>query len=362
MTFALGIFLSYGFAALAAPPGYDVTTTTFADPFRGAAALAYAPDGTLYVVEGVDFLSGPNTTSIRVFAPNGAPLPSLSVTGDVPFISPSGAAVDLAGNLLITDNQANTMYSVNTTTGIQTSFAFTLSDIDDVAVRPGTGEVFVSDAAGFGGGGVYQVDGPADATPTPVVTGLDFAAGLDFDPAGNLIYQNAFLSSPFLTEGEVFRLDITETGSGLSFGGSTLLATGLIAQSDLAVDGEGDIFVSGGDFSAVGGLFELDRDGLGNFLGTATPFESATPDAFGGLFSTEVDFLIGSSFFEPDAGPDGGVLSFLSQFQAPTVINITPSGSASVVPEPTSLAAMLICAIAALAGYRLTRRSSRQVV
>ena len=347
--------------ALAAPPGFDVSTVTPATPFRGASALAYAADGTLYISEAVDFSTGPNTTSIRVFAPDGTEQTALSITGDVPNISIGGMAVDLSGNLLVTDNQANTLYSVNTTTGAKTTFAFTLADIDDVAVRPGTGEIFVSDAPfAAGGGAVYQVGGPADTSPTPVVTGLDFAAGLDFDSNGDLIYQNAILDlSTFTTTGEVHRLEVTETGSGLTFGPSTLLADNLIAAFDLAVDGEDDIFVTGGDFSAVGGLFQLDRDAAGNFLGTASLFEASTGDpANFGAFATEVDFLAGGPF-APDAGP-GGILSFIAEFDAPAVTGITPSGSA-VVPEPSSLLCAIICFGFAIAGYRLTQRQQQRV-
>jgi hypothetical protein len=177
---------------------------------------------------------------------------------------------------------------------------------------------------------VYQVDGGGGGVVATVAAGLDFAAGLGFDSAGNLIYQQA---ASYSFVGEVYRLGVTEQGGGLSFATPELLATGLVAAYDLAVDGEDDVFVTGS-----GGVYELDRNGGGGFTGTATLF-----DAHG--FSTEIAFVAGAGPFQPGAGYDGGHLTFVPEYASVFLTDVT------TVPEP-----VMLCLLAFGAMPALTRR------
>ncbi|MHC4717501.1 MAG: PEP-CTERM sorting domain-containing protein, partial [Planctomycetota bacterium] len=131
--------------------------------------------------------------------------------------------------------------------------------------------------------------------------------------------------------GEVYRLGITDAPGGLTFGAPELLATGLSASFSLAVDGGDDVFVSG-----AGGLFELDRDASGAFLGTAGVLDPQD-------FSTEMAYRAGGTNpFEPYAGYDGGRLTYIASYGASTLTSIT------TVPEPAALVAMAVGATALL--------------
>ena len=76
----------------------------------------------------------------------------------------------------------------------------------------------------------------------------------------------------------------------------------------MAADSEGDLFVTGS-----GGLFELDRDASGAFLGTAT-------NLITGGFATE------AAFFSPQ-------ITFIPEFGASEVTSLT----VVAVPEPTTV-------------------------
>lgn len=361
--------LAFASILAAAPPGFDVTTTTPSNTpsYFGAGALTYSPNGTLYIVEARDFVNGPNQSTIRVINPDGTEGTPLAIAGiGGGTFQPGGAAFNpVTNSVIVTDNApgANTIYSIDVVTGNQQTLlpANTFTFVDDVAVRS-TGEIFVSDAPFFNLGTVSQID-PVAGTATEVVTGLDLAAGLDFDPSGNLIIQHATNASQSFNDpvniADVFRLPIDDSGPSLMFGTLESVAIGINnAAFDLAVDADGDIFLTGGDFfqAAAGGLFQIDRDTSGNFLNSATLFEGPL------LYSTEVDILWGADPFEPFSGPDGGVLSFVPDFSSQSVTNIAPTFINNNVPEPSSLAGALICLVAAIGGYRLARKSPRRVV
>ncbi len=194
-------------AVEAAPPGYASDIRPGAD--GGVSALAYGPDGTLYVAD--------TTSGAVVRYPPGGDPSVLNIVGAT-LQSVGGMCVSPdASTLYITDNKAwgdgeGDLYAVDLLSGAVTTLVAGMDFIDDVAVRH-TGEVFISEAAGPGAGGVYLVVGSGGGV-VPVVSGLDYAAGLAFDSAGDLIYQQA--TSSFV--GEVFRLPVTQTAEGLAFG------------------------------------------------------------------------------------------------------------------------------------------------
>lgn len=300
-------------ATASAQLGFTVQDTPL---LIGASGLAYGPDGTLFVV------SGGGSSSVLSIAPDGTQT-SIDLDASVSIDSPVGAAFDAVNNrLLVTDNESfldgeGNLLGIDLETGLVETLASGFDTIDDVAVRS-TGEVFFSDAAGSGAGGVYKLEGGA---PQLVTGGLDLAAGLGFDLDGNLLVQDVS-STNFA--GSVSLVTLSESSDGLVASAPELVADG-VAGFDLAVDSEGDVFVTGS-----GGLFELDRDASGDFLGTAS-----TLIAEG--FSTEVAFIAGTVAFEPFLELPGGevspLLTFVPSFGASELVTLS-------VPEP-SVAALL---------------------
>jgi hypothetical protein len=324
---------------LAAPPGYAVCEPYGAD--GGVAALAYGSDGNLYLAEA-------GSSTLTVVSPGGV-RQSLPIVGAA-LVSVGGMWVTPDNSaLLITDNKAwsdgqGDLYAVDVLTGHAQTLISGLDFIDDVAVRA-TGEIFVTEPVGVGDGAVLQLTCAGQTwSAVPVVTGLDYVAGLAFDPAGNLIYQQATAS--FV--GEVYRLGITGSAGALSFGSPELLASGLSAAFDLAVDSDGDVFVTGS-----GGLFELGRDGAGGFTGAADLFDS---DGSPYQFATEVTFLTGQDAFEPFAGLDGGRIAYVPEYSSPSLREITP------VPAPAPLAMLLFGALVPIARRPGRRRREGQAL
>jgi len=300
--------------AVPASAGFGYATAPTGGAPGGTGAVAYAADGTLYCTDMSD-------GSVVAVAPDGSTT-TLTLSG-ASLVSVGGMCVSGdGGTLYVADNKEyadglGALYAVDVATGAATALVTGLDNVENVAVRS-TGELFVSEANGLGASSIYRIDAFGGGIAETVVTGLDFAAGLDFDSAGNLIYQQAATYS-FI--GEVYRLPITDGVGGLAYGTPERLATGLAAAFSLAVDTEDDVFVTGS-----GGLFELDRDAGGAFLGTASVI-----DAQG--FSTEVAFWAGGTNpFDPCAGFDGGKLTYVPSYGAAVLTTVT------TVPEPASLA------------------------
>jgi hypothetical protein len=197
----------------------------------------------------------------------------------------------ISHRLLITDNTTDgRLYAVDSA-GTQTTLAMGISGIAGVAVRS-SGQIFVSTAA-FGGGAVLMVDRENGET-TPVLGGLEYGAGLAFDPAGDLLVQDSYDLGGFNLRGRVQTLPITETTAGLHFEPPVFLGDGLQSRYSLAVDSEGDVFATGG-----GGLHEL----AGNPL-QETPWH---PSQFSAAIA------ISDGVFERFAGTDGARLAFAAE-------------------------------------------------
>ncbi len=307
------VVIGIGSTAEAVPLGYQSVETD-----NGAIGLAYDEAGNLYRLN-----NGSSQLDVTLAGGGGA-----SLQLDQSFMSIGGAAIDpLTGDLLVTDSMGfgdglGSLYRIDTTTGATTELLSGFDTIDDVAVRS-SGEIFITDATGGDAGAVYQVDRDSHAA-TVRATGFDFGAGLDFDSNGNLIVQTTEQLPGFVFSSAVSRLPISESGGGLSFGTIELLADGLDAGFDLTVDNNDDVFITGS-----GGVFELDRDGAGDFLGTASVF-----DPHG--FSTEIAFSAGSVAFEPAAGTAAGVLTFQPEFASPTLVNVV------AIPEPATAALLTL--------------------
>lgn len=277
----------------AVPEGYRKSTIELNSPPVG---LSFDMSGVLYAMEGATF--GTNTATIRVIHPDGSFGTNLPIVGDDEdnfFIG--GMAYDpITDGLLINDNTSDgRIYSLSKA-GTKELLASGIPAIAGIAVR-GSGEIFVSTALGDNLGQVYQID-RSSGTATPVVSGIDFGAGLAFDSAGDLLVQEA---DAITFAGRIHRLPISEGDSGLTFGTLIPLIDGMQSSAGIALDSEGDLFTtgSGGLFSVAGqplteNLFDSDGD----------PFQ----------FATAIAFRPGTAPFEPFAGPDGGRLALMSNF------------------------------------------------
>lgn len=312
-------------SAMALPVGYKKTTIPVNASPTG---LAFSPDGTLYAFEAPPF--SVKSTVVRVINPDltfGTDIPVTGLDDDNFFIG-SMAYDHVTSSLLITDNAGSgALYSV-TPLGVQTTIFNNVANVAGVAVRS-TGEIFVSTAPSAGDGKVYQVDRGTGAV-SEVLSGLGFGAGLAFDSAGNLIVQDAQTSFPYM--GKLQRLPISEDNGNLIFGAPELLLANLAASAGVAIDSEGDFFVTGS-----GGVFEISGNPLAatNFDSNGNPFQ----------FATAIAFLAGTAPFEPFAG-GGARLAYMEDFgftQNDIFVSII-----SPVPEPSSAALLLIGAATCL--------------
>ena len=356
--------------ASAVPVGYELSTTTIESPIEPAnlndfpqiAAIAYGPDNTLYALQVHGFQQG-NVGRLHRIASDGTQS-YFDITGVDTFgFSPGGMTYDVANNrLLITDNAAtaNTIYTVDPlTTGGTTILATdllapsTYRGVADIAMNHLTGDVFVNDAGNtfaIPNSTVEEVDFGAPSSTVVLSSGNlgtlqnEYGGGIVFDSSGKIVFQT---SDEFTFAGDVYRFDPTDPTPSSTV---ELLASGLNASFRLALDSEDDIFVTGGNFlTGEGGIFELVPDGGGGF--TETLFHSP-----GGAFpfSAAVAFLAGSDPFEPFAGNNGGVMSFVSNSNPNDITHITPIGT--VTPEPGTAGLMLFGIAGLMLRVRLSRR------
>jgi hypothetical protein len=291
-------------AFAASPPGFVESTISLGGPLAG---LAFDAGGTMYALEGGGF-NQPAAT-LRIVLPDGTFGSSFPVTASGTSFFVGSMTFDPIGNrVLITDNafispeDPGRMYAVSTT-GSQQTIASGIANIAGVAVR-GTGEIFVSTANGSGNGAVLQVDRSTGAT-TPVLNGLDFGAGLDFDAVGNLIVQNA--SDSFV--GSLQRLPMTHMEGGLIIGSPEPLAGGMVSSAGVVAVGN-DFYATG-----VGGLYHVAGEPLAETL-----FDSNNGD-----FATALAFHPGSQPFERFTGPGGGKLVYSAHFNDAFITMLSPA-------------------------------------
>jgi len=303
------------------PTGFVKTTILLDAPPGG---LAFDGAGNLFALEGASF--GSNEATLRKVLPDCTLDESFAVTviGDDSenFFVGSMTYDPVSQRLLISDNTADgRLYSVDSA-GNQQTVASNIAGIAGVAVRD-TGEIFVSTSPFGSAGRVWQIDrtsGAAtcilgeDAEMCSLEGGLGFGAGLAFDPAGDLIVQDADTTSPYL--GRLQRLPIVDGPGGLEFGNPEPILNGMQSQAGVAVDITGDIFTTGND-----GLFRLAGAPLAEL-----PFDSnGNPDQF----ATAIAFDPGSRPFDAFRGPGGGRLAYQADFafgyEDPFITLLTPA-------------------------------------
>ncbi len=337
--------LSGASVAWAVPTGYSKSVVDTSMP---NGALAFAPDGTLYIAQGYSNY-GDQTHTIKVIKPDGTFGTTINVTG-VTFGTIGGMTYDTTTNkLLLTDNfnfgGDTVLYSVDPTTGAGATITPGVGSISDVAVRS-SGQLFITDAAGAGAGAVYSVNRTTGTkNPTPVLGGLTYASGLTFDANQNLIVQDVTYDNITETStGHIYRVPITQQpDSSLTYGSAVPLADVPGGSFDVAVDSSNNIFVSGS-----GGLFKIDAstNAVTTFEANGTPL---TTDFF-----TSLAYFPGSQPFTPGGSPAlNGRLDYL------TSLSIGHSSSSlsviTSVPEPSTLVLMSL-SIGLLGAYAYVRR------
>jgi hypothetical protein len=274
-------------------------------------SLAFDPAGVLYALESPAF--GSNQATLRTILPDGTFGASYPVSGAVEGQFFAGGMIydgfdPLNPRLLISDNAGNGYLYAFDFSGEPQILLSPVAGIADVAVR-GTGEIFVSTAPFGQAGEVFQVDRVTGAT-TPVLSGLGFGAGLEFDATGDLIVQDVNTDT---FAGRLQRLPVTEMPGGLEFGDAAPLIGGMQSGYGLAIDSEGDIFTTG-----RGGLFEV----------SGMPLAEVSFDTNGNefQFAAAIAFGPGSLPFEGFTGPGGGRLAYTADGFIDTFITLlTPA-------------------------------------
>lgn len=283
-------FVNLPVTAQTLPPGYLVREIPLnASPL----GVAFDPEGVLYALE----QPLGNTATIRTIHPDGSFGNDFLVVGNEENFFVGSMTYDPVGEaVLVTDNATvGRLYSVSETAG-QQLLASNIPAIAGVAVR-NSGEIFVSTALGDNTGEVLQIDRET-GNALPVVSGIDFGAGLAFNADGDLLIQDADAST---FQGRLQLLPIEETDAGLDFGQLEPLLSNMQSASGIVLDSESGIFTTGG-----GGLYTVGGE----------PLEETLFYSDGDLsqFATAIDFHPGSAPFEPFAGPEGGRLALMANF------------------------------------------------
>ena len=330
-------------------------------------ALAYAPDGTLYVVQG-NYLA-PSST-IEVLNPDGT-LGTPLVVDNASFGSVGGAAWDptTAQLLVTTGDNGSALYSVSVTgalsAGHVTVSALTIfSDptntsvpyIAQVAVRPSTGDIFVSDAP-FGGADLFQIDRSTGQVHAVAQVDHDFTAGIGFDSQGHVVFQAGqfdFSGSP--PTAELAEAALSGSGNGTTAGTPQTLGSNL-ASFDLAVTlgdhtlltGELPQSSDGGASPYTSGLFQPD-------VATNSTHSIVTfPTSTSGDFGSSLSYLPGSTDFTAFSGAAGGRVAFILSDYSGTATG-TPGSNVVMIVSPVPEPASWILLAAGTAGLWVCRR------
>lgn len=144
-----------------------------------------------------------------------------------------------------------------------------------------------------------------ESAETDLIATLQGNSGpIAFDAAGNLYYSTSTSYPPQPVESVIFfSPDVIDGAIGdgnLTEADSETYASGIFGFSDMAFDGDGDLF----GVTSSGAIFELSNEGGRRISRT---FAAVSPDALG---ATVVRFLAGVRHFEAYY-EDGGTLTFL---------------------------------------------------
>ena len=161
---------------------------------------------------------------------------------------------------------------------------------------------------------------------------------MGFDAAGNLVYQQVKYdfnpnTNSTTYPGQVFQAPITGSGNPITVGSPTTLSLNT-AGYDLAVASDHNIYATG-----AGGLFQINPA-----TNAITPFDDTNTT----IGAESLSFLARGGSFSPFAGPNGGQLAYIPDYQSATINIITPAS----VPEPSSWALAAAGGAALLWGVR----------
>ena len=225
-------------AAVVAAPGFAAYTIPAFGTVEGGVVRA----GEAILVGRGDFGSGTESV-VRVEG-------GMATTIATGFSSLGGFDLDAAGTLYVVDNclecgaaTGDTVYAIPdaltrtmpvTAAGHEVVPAGTIPTAFDV-LAVGPGNLLVTDAVGNGAGRVLAVTTGHAAN---LITGLDLTGGIARAADGSLRVVSEFLNMDFTTTGKVLRFALDGTPQGT-------LISGLADGSGVAVDGDGNVLVTG---------------------------------------------------------------------------------------------------------------------
>ena len=220
--------------------------------------------------------------------------------------TPSGVAVDAAGNVVIADSGNSRVRVVATRTGTFYGQAMTAGDIYTVA---GTGP-----GGGYGGDG-----GPATAAA------LNFPTGITVDAAGNLVIADEFNNrvrvvaehtgtfyGQAMTAGDIYTVAGDGT-NGYSGDGGPATAAALSRFRAVAVDGAGNLLIADTDNNRV----RVVAESTGSFYGKAM--------TAGDIYTVAGD---GKSGFSGDGGPAAA-----ARLHGPKGVTVDGAGNLVIADE-----------------------------
>ena len=310
------------------PAGYERVGGTITGQL-----IAVAPDGK--VADGINKV-GSTPGSVQIYADAAAAAAGTSpirTFTDPSFVSFGDLTFDGSNTILFSEFSNGTVYSGSVASGGAATALAPANSVQfpqGVAVRNGT--VYATSVVGPGASDILALSGGA-ATPVVSNVGVGYIGGLAFDAAGNLLVTDS--NDPDFTgdPGRLLRFDsafnpltpiVLNDGAGAG-----------VHAYDLAIDSEGDIFVSTGPT-----LTRLSSD-------------FSVIEQFGPTFAGGFEFVAGLDFvgsgFEANAG--SGRL----------FINATDAGENGIivvapVPEPAALGLLAFALVA------LTRKRRKSAV
>jgi sugar lactone lactonase YvrE len=273
---------------------------------RGAVVFYSGPNNTGQVLASVP-IYGVGTGPQVVFGPSGA---ETSVGSGLK--SPSGVAVDGAGDVFVTDPAVPAVFEVKPG-GTQTELGAGFTTPQGVAVD-GAGNVYVADA------GAHAVEViPVSGAQTTVGNGFSTPAGVAVDGAGNVYVADPGTSA-------VYKI----TPGGLQ----TVVGSGFQSPSGVAVDADGNVYVSDLHNSKV---FMITPLGVQTTVGSGFQAPGGIAvDAAGNVYIAD---NLAATVFEVSAG--GTQTPVSSKFIAPEGLAIDGSGNLFVA-DPGTPAVMKI--------------------
>jgi hypothetical protein len=241
---AVALLTTVARAAVVAPPGYVYSPQLLANLTQSCVAVG--PGGTFVAIgpgftanaQAVVLVQESGSARLVAFGFNSVADCAYDAASDALYVSDNADAGELAG--AVTGDTVFRIPSASTAVGLSAKGLELLptNSVPSAAglAVDGAGNVYVGDALGGGAGKVVRIAMPA-ATPSNFATGMDFVAGLAFDPvAGNLFVSETRASF----DAQVRRFDALGAPLGVFAGPSFAFGS-----YDLAFADDGRLLSSG---------------------------------------------------------------------------------------------------------------------